>query len=80
MSLPRHHLALLPITPAAAEAGSAGRGAFLFDHRGQPYLDLCNNPAGLGHSHPKARVLLRPHARRASALSAPSERLRALRD
>ncbi|KAJ1483043.1 pyridoxal phosphate-dependent transferase, partial [Baffinella frigidus] len=30
-----------------------GRGTYLFDNSGQPLLDLCNNPAGLGHSHPK---------------------------
>jgi 4-aminobutyrate aminotransferase-like enzyme/Ser/Thr protein kinase RdoA (MazF antagonist) len=29
-----------------------GRGQFLFDHRGRPYLDLVNNICHVGHCHP----------------------------
>jgi len=29
-----------------------GKGTFLFDYRGQAFLDCVNNPASLGHSHP----------------------------
>eukprot|EP00961_Rhodomonas_salina_P212236 2865841-Rhodomonas_salina.1 len=31
---------------------SYGRGTFLFDIRGQAFLDCVNNPASLGHCHP----------------------------
>ncbi|MDX1436282.1 MAG: aminotransferase class III-fold pyridoxal phosphate-dependent enzyme [Anaerolineales bacterium] len=30
-----------------------GRGAYLFDDRGRPYLDLYNNVPHVGHSHPR---------------------------
>ena len=30
-----------------------GRGAYLFDDGGQPYLDCVNNVAHVGHSHPR---------------------------
>lgn len=30
-----------------------GRGQFLFDHRGRPYLDLVNNICHVGHCHPR---------------------------
>lgn len=30
-----------------------GRGQYLFDHRGRPYLDLVNNVCHVGHCHPR---------------------------
>jgi 4-aminobutyrate aminotransferase-like enzyme/Ser/Thr protein kinase RdoA (MazF antagonist) len=30
-----------------------GEGQYLFDHRGQPYLDLVNNVCHVGHCHPR---------------------------
>ncbi len=30
-----------------------GRGAYLYDHRGRPYLDLVNNVCHVGHCHPR---------------------------
>lgn len=31
----------------------SGRGAYLYDRSGRPYLDLVNNVAHVGHSHPR---------------------------
>ncbi len=30
-----------------------GRGQYLYDHRGRPYLDLVNNVCHVGHCHPR---------------------------
>ncbi|MEM7479750.1 MAG: aminotransferase class III-fold pyridoxal phosphate-dependent enzyme [Acidobacteriota bacterium] len=30
-----------------------GRGPYLFDHRGRPFLDLVNNVCHVGHAHPR---------------------------
>jgi 4-aminobutyrate aminotransferase-like enzyme/Ser/Thr protein kinase RdoA (MazF antagonist) len=30
-----------------------GRGPYLYDHRGRPYLDLVNNVCHVGHCHPR---------------------------
>ena len=54
-----------------------GKGAVLFDDRDQGFIDLVNNPASIGHSHPlpaRAAALLAPallsHTQRGSFCTA----------
>ncbi len=53
-----------------------GRGQYLFDRRGRPYLDLVNNVAHVGHCHPRVVEAL---ARQSDVLNTNSRYLHRLR-
>ncbi len=59
----QHFSAALSLSYRAPVRFVRGRGAYLYDAHGYPYLDLYNNVAHVGHSHP--RVVEAAHAQMA---------------